>query len=157
MVDDLASVVVSSSTSKRVTIYEAATGTPLCRGSPGQITTAMCFSNNLRHLITTSDSGIIYIWRLPQQLAKSLNKVKSDFVKLKQDMYRIPSMIEEVENEEENLTISNKNSVVSSDPKKVEDEEEKDFDFEVPDKLKVNERDGTTMKKKKNEVVDVLA
>ena len=157
MVDDLASVVVSSSTSKRVTIYEAATGTPLCRGSPGQITTAMCFSNNLKHLITTSDSGIIYIWRLPQQLAKSLNKVKSDFLKLKQDMYRIPSMIEEAENEEENLTIREQNSVVSQDPKKKEAEEEKDADFEVPSKLQVSERDGTTMKKKKNEVVDVLA
>ena len=49
-----------------------------------------------------------------------------------------------------------------SDPKKRENEgeeweEEKDFDFEVPDRLKPTERDGTTMKKKKNEVVDVLA
>ena len=35
MIDSLASVVVSSSTSKRVTIYEAATGQPICRGSPG--------------------------------------------------------------------------------------------------------------------------
>ena len=31
LIDEYASVVVSSSTSKRVTIYEAATGTPLCR------------------------------------------------------------------------------------------------------------------------------
>lgn len=31
LIDDYASVVVSSSTSKRVTIYEAATGLPLCR------------------------------------------------------------------------------------------------------------------------------
>ena len=78
-------------------------------------------------------------------------------------MYRIPSMIEEVDEQDDNLTISNKNSMVEagSDPKKKEnqgeDEEEKDFDFEVPDRLKPNERDGTTMKKKKNEVVDVLA
>ena len=35
MIDKYASVVVSSSTSKRVTIYEAATGTPMCRASPG--------------------------------------------------------------------------------------------------------------------------
>lgn len=62
------------------------------------------------------------------------------------------------------MTISNKNSMVEagSDPKKRENEgeeweEEKDFDFEVPDRLKPTERDGTTMKKKKNEVVDVLA
>jgi len=68
-------------------------------------------------------------------------------------------MIEEVEGEEEN-NLTNSNSVASQDHKKEEnqeDEEEKDFDFEVPDKLKVTDRDGTTMKKKKNEVVDVLA
>jgi hypothetical protein len=35
LIDDYASVVVSSSTSKRVTIYEAATGIPLCRAQPG--------------------------------------------------------------------------------------------------------------------------
>ena len=73
-------------------------------------------------------------------------------------------MIEEVDEQDDNLTISNKNSMVEagSDPKKKEtlggeDEEEKDFDFEVPDRLKPTERDGTTMKKKKSEVVDVLA
>lgn len=69
LIDDYASVVVSSSTSKRVTIYEAATGIPLCRAQPGQITTAMCFSNNMRHLITTSDNGLIFIWRLPEKMA----------------------------------------------------------------------------------------
>ena len=37
---------------------------------------------------------------------------------------------------------------------KVEDE---DFDFEVPDKWKVSERDNTIVKKRKEEVVDVLA
>lgn len=31
-----------------------------------------------------------------------------------------------------------------------------DFDFEVPEKLKINERDPTEVKKRKNEVVDVL-
>ena len=72
-------------------------------------------------------------------------------------------MIEEMENEEDNVTCSNKNSVVEaagSDPKLKETqewEEEKDFDFEIPDRLKPSERDGTTIKKKKNEVVDVLA
>ena len=68
-------------------------------------------------------------------------------------------MIEEVDGEEEN-NLTNSNSVVSQDQKKEEDqedEEEKDFDFAVPDKLKISDRDGTTMKKKKNEVVDVLA
>ncbi len=72
MIDRYASVVVSSSTSKRVTIYEAATGQPLCRAQPGQITTSMCFSNNMRHLITTSDNGLIFMWRLPDRMATCL-------------------------------------------------------------------------------------
>ena len=78
LIDDYASVVVSSSTSKRVTIYEAATGNPLCRAQPGQITTAMCFSNNLKHLITTSDNGLIFIWRLPEKMAQCLSHIKHE-------------------------------------------------------------------------------
>ena len=34
---------------------------------------------------------------------------------------------------------------------------DEDFDFEVPDKLKPMERDNTLIKKRKEEVVDVLA
>ena len=42
--DPTASIVISSSTDKSVTIYEAATGRPLARCSNGEITTAMCLS-----------------------------------------------------------------------------------------------------------------
>lgn len=82
LIDPYSSVVVSSSTSKRVTIYEAYTGKPLCRAQPGQITTAMVFSNNMRHLITTSDNGIIFIWRLPEKLAQCLQKIKNESQRL---------------------------------------------------------------------------
>ena len=36
------------------------------------------------------------------------------------------------------------------------DKDDEDFNFEVPDKLKIKERDPTEVKKRKNEVVDVL-
>ena len=96
-------------------------------------------------------------------LAKSLMKVKQDFVKLRQDMYRIPSMIEEVEGEEDNFGSSVNNSKNNSVLEKIDSKESNDKnwveekDFEVPDKLKPTERDGTTIKKKKEEVVGVLA
>ena len=101
LIDPYASVVVSSSTSKRVTIYEAATGQPLCRAQPGQITTAMCFSNNMKHLITTSDNGIIFVWRLPEKMAQCLAKIKNEGQRLEAAIERTPSIIEEAEETEE--------------------------------------------------------
>ena len=35
----------------------------------------MCFSNNLRHLITASDHGIIYVWKLPTDLSNALQEM----------------------------------------------------------------------------------
>lgn len=99
LIDEYASVVVSSSTNKRVTIYEAATGQQLCKASHGGITMAMCFSNNMKNLITASDQGLIFIWRLPDALAKTLFKIKSDAVKMRQDFTRFPSVVQEVEEE----------------------------------------------------------
>ncbi len=32
----------------------------------------MCLSQNFRHLITTSDKGVIYIWKLPKSLTSRL-------------------------------------------------------------------------------------
>ena len=55
-----------------MTLVEAATGRTVCQAKPGEITTAMCLSNNLKHLITTSDHGVIYVWRLPEDLSKAL-------------------------------------------------------------------------------------
>ena len=101
LIDDYASVVVSSSTSKRVTIYEAATGQPLCRAQPGQITTAMCFSNNMKHLITTSDNGLIFVWRLPEKIAQCLQKIKNEGQRIVEINLRVPSIIEEAEEKDE--------------------------------------------------------
>lgn len=66
VIDQNAGVIISSSTDKFVTIYEAATGNVICRTTCGEVTTALCLSTNLKHLITTSTDGIIYIWRLPE-------------------------------------------------------------------------------------------
>ena len=101
MIDPYASVVVSSSTSKRVTLYEAATSKPLCRASSGQITTAMCFSNNMKHLITTTDNGLIFVWRLPEKIAQCLQKIKNEGQRLEAAIERTPSVIEEVEENDE--------------------------------------------------------
>lgn len=78
VIDPNAGVIISSSTDKYVTIYEAATGNVICRTTCGEVTTALCLSTNLKHLITTSTDGIIYIWRLPEQLSKALQKLKQE-------------------------------------------------------------------------------
>jgi hypothetical protein len=62
---------------------------------------AMCFSTNMKNLITASDQGIIFIWRLPDGLAKTLSKIKADAIKVRKEYQRIPSVVQEVE--EENL------------------------------------------------------
>ena len=74
-------------------------------------------------------------------------------------------MIEEVDNEEDALTASinnsnsNKNSILEKNESKEKEEKNwvEEKNFEVPDKLKPDERDGSTIKKKKQEVVGVLA
>lgn len=51
----------------------------------------MCFSQNGKHLITTSSVGCIYIWKLPTQVAKLMgagsnqNAIKSQLKELKLD------------------------------------------------------------------------
>lgn len=62
---------------------------------------AMCFSNNMKNLITASDQGIIFIWRLPDGLAKILSKIKSDALKVQKDWARFPSVVQEADEEEE--------------------------------------------------------
>lgn len=74
--DPTATIVISSSTSKTVTIFDATNGQPIVKCCPGEITTAMCLSNNSKHLITASDKGVIYIWKLPTSLTDKLNQAK---------------------------------------------------------------------------------
>lgn len=84
-VDDLASVIIASSTDKYVSIYEGATGQLISRFTCGEITTAMCMSSNFRHLITTSADGIIYIWKMHETLSKALQKIKYEQVQRDQE------------------------------------------------------------------------
>jgi WD40 repeat protein len=77
-IDCTGSIVLASSTDKTISIYEAASGNLVCKTSCGEVTTAMCLSTNLKHLISTSAEGIIYIWKLPELLSKALAKVRTE-------------------------------------------------------------------------------
>lgn len=76
-VDDWGQVVVASGTDKNVSIFEAESGKLLARATSGEITTGMIFSQNGKHLITTSSQGVIYVWKLPENVVKLLNKFKN--------------------------------------------------------------------------------
>ena len=128
LVDKFASVIVSSSTDKKVTVYEAASGNVVCQATPGEITTAMCLSNNLKHLITASDKGLIYIWKLPDIISKALVKVRNDSLKRINDMARIPTTVQEEDYDDEG-------SEMNSLPQ--------EKDYVIPDKLQPHERDNT--------------
>ena len=69
---------IASCADKTVTIYETLTGNAVCRTTCGEVTTSMCLSTNLKHLITTSMDGIIYIWKLPESLTKALTKLRAE-------------------------------------------------------------------------------
>jgi WD40 repeat protein len=69
---------ISSCADKTVTIYETVSGNAVCRTTCGEVTTAMCLSTNMKHLITTSMDGIIYFWKLPENLTKALIKLRSE-------------------------------------------------------------------------------
>tara|TARA_B110000285_G_scaffold234345_1_gene310968 strand:- start:1254 stop:1751 length:498 start_codon:yes stop_codon:yes gene_type:complete len=70
--DDNGEVAVSSNTAKQLTIFEAKTGKVLCKATCGELITGMCFSENGKHLITTSSTGVIYIWSLIPSITKAL-------------------------------------------------------------------------------------
>ena len=69
---------IASCADKSVTIYETATGNAIAKTTCGEVTTAICLSTNLKHLITASMDGIIYFWRLPENLTKALVKLRSE-------------------------------------------------------------------------------
>lgn len=78
MIDSTASVVTTSSTSKTVTIYNVHTAEELAKFCPGEITTAMCLSNDGKRLITTSDKGVIYIWKVPARVTELIADAKKN-------------------------------------------------------------------------------
>lgn len=76
IIDETGQVIVTSGTDKQLNLFEAETGNLLCKASCGELTTGMCFSQNGKHLITTSCIGVIYIWKLPDPVSKLLRKYK---------------------------------------------------------------------------------
>lgn len=72
MLDPTASYVFSSSTEKSVTLFETETGQAIAKCSSGEITTGIVLSTNARHLITTSDKGCIYVWKMPEDVTKKI-------------------------------------------------------------------------------------
>ena len=131
----------------------------------------------MKHLVTTTDNGLIFIWRLPEKIAQCLQKIKNEGQRLEAAIERTPSVIEEVEENDElgessgPKPISSFSGLVEAksatasvlveglgNNNKAESElADEDFNFEVPDKLKPMERDNTLIKRRKEEVVDVLA
>ena len=77
--DPYSSILIASCTDKVVSIFEAFSGNFVCKTSCGEITTSMCLSNNMKHLITASAEGIIYIWKIPEALVRALAKGKQEF------------------------------------------------------------------------------
>lgn len=73
MIDEGGGVAVTSSTDKQLMLFDAGSGKLLCRAQCGEITTGMCFSQNGKHLVTTSSVGVIYIWKLPESVKKILS------------------------------------------------------------------------------------
>jgi WD40 repeat protein len=83
-------------------MYEASSGALLCRASCGEITTAMCFSSNMKHLITASADGVIYIWKIPESINKALVKVVTEMKtkeKLEKDIIKEAEMEDEYAND----------------------------------------------------------
>ena len=107
-------------------------------------------------MITTSDNGIIFVWRLPEKIAQCLQKVKNEANRLEAAIERTPSIIEEAEETDELGESAGPKDKKALKEGSNEDDDQ-DFDFDVPDKLKVQDRDSTMVRKRKEEVVDVLA
>jgi len=74
MLDDNGAVAATSCTDRQLMLFEVESGKLLCRAQCGEITTGMCFSENGRHLITTSSLGLIYVWKLPEEVQNLLTR-----------------------------------------------------------------------------------
>ena len=74
MLDENGKVAVSSTTDKQLMIFETQSGKLLAKAQCGEIITSMCFTENNRHILTTSSQGVIYIFKLPDHVTKLLNE-----------------------------------------------------------------------------------
>ena len=82
ILDPTGTVAATSSTDRQISIFESETGKLLCKAQCGEITTGMCFSQNGKHLISTSSLGVIYIWKLPDVVTQLLLKYKEKINRL---------------------------------------------------------------------------
>lgn len=73
MLDEQGKVAATSTTDKQVMLFEAQTGKLLAKAQCGEIITGMCYTDNCRHLVTTSHQGVIYIFKLPETVTQLLN------------------------------------------------------------------------------------
>jgi hypothetical protein len=48
----------------------------LCKAYCGELTTGLIFTENGKHLITTSSLGVIYVWKLPEEVTKLIANKK---------------------------------------------------------------------------------
>lgn len=67
-IDDRGAVIAASSTDRLLSLYEVKTGRLLARAKCGEIVTGMIFADNGRHLISSSSSGVIYVWKLTNDI-----------------------------------------------------------------------------------------
>jgi WD40 repeat protein len=72
MLDEGGKIAVTSCTDRQILIFETESGKLLAKASSGEITTGMCFTDNKKHIITTSSQGVIYIFKLPENVYKIL-------------------------------------------------------------------------------------
>ena len=101
----------------------------------------------MKHLITTSDNGLIFVWKLPEKIAQCLQNIKNEGQRIVEINERVPSIIEEVEEKDElgdsagpkpiKAIKAASASNTEETKKEGEPQDEEDFDFEVPDKLKI--------------------
>lgn len=73
MLDERGKVAATSTTDKQVMLFDAQAGKLLAKAQCGEIITGMCFTDNFRHLVTTSHQGVIYIFKLPEVVTQLLS------------------------------------------------------------------------------------
>ena len=55
----------------------------------------------MKHLITTSDNGLIFVWKVPEKIAQCLQKIKNEGQRIVEINQRVPTIIEEAEERDE--------------------------------------------------------
>ena len=52
-------------------------------------------------MITTSDNGLIFVWKVPEKIAQCLQKIKNEGQRIVEINQRVPTIIEEAEEKDE--------------------------------------------------------